>query len=271
MFMDERDTNETHRAILETLKRQAAYPFEGINEKLERAYENICNLDIEIQRFFQKSDYPVIPQNDSKIALKAIRYHRDRPIPPRFSVLSGEIIHHLRSVLDHLAWEFSTVEWRRDHPAGIEFPVFEKRPSNKDELSRYGRKVKGIINPDVLELIEQLQPYNSPDPLNEPLLALHKMDITDKHHSLVICDSTGVVELPLEVVPPHLRDAGLPVVDLLIALTSQIKQYGRSSPQVSFREFGQRPNQLVIPCLSELLHCVVSVVNRFSEITQYRS
>jgi hypothetical protein len=63
--------------------------FKAIYEKLDRADENICNFDLEINRFFQESDYPTIPQNNRETMLKAVDYHRERPIPLRFSVLAG--------------------------------------------------------------------------------------------------------------------------------------------------------------------------------------
>jgi len=71
--------------------------FAGIAEKLKRSEENIYNLNSEIERFFEESDYPVLPENDRKTLLKAIEYHKNLVIPPRFSVLAGETIHHLRS------------------------------------------------------------------------------------------------------------------------------------------------------------------------------
>jgi hypothetical protein len=57
--------------------------FEGIAEKLVRAEENLVNLDGEIADFFQKGDYPVLPEHDNELLLKAIKYigivrsHRD--------------------------------------------------------------------------------------------------------------------------------------------------------------------------------------------------
>src|SRR5260370_884562 len=127
--------------------------FDGIDEKLKRASENVRILEKEIARFFQEGKYPVLPEHDKKQLLEAIDYHKQRAIPLRFGVLAGEIIHHLRSCLDHVAWQFSSPEYRKDHVRQIEFPVFEKRPVDKDSRARYKRKIKGITDARVLGLI----------------------------------------------------------------------------------------------------------------------
>jgi hypothetical protein len=75
--------------------------FDGIHEKLKRADENIVNLQAEVSRFFQECEYPVMPKVQDKEHTKALAYYKSMKIPLRFSVLSGEIVHHLRSCLDH--------------------------------------------------------------------------------------------------------------------------------------------------------------------------
>jgi hypothetical protein len=49
----------------------------------------------------------------------------------RFSVLAGEVIHHLRSCLDHLVWQLSSEPFRSAHSDRIEFPVYERAPVGK--------------------------------------------------------------------------------------------------------------------------------------------
>src|SRR5258708_27984155 len=114
--------------------------FEGVLERLKRTNENILNLQTEISVFFQEGKYPVIPEDDKKLLLEAIEYHKSRVIPSRFSVLAGEIVHHLRSCLDHVVWEFSTEAYRRDHFLRNEFPVFVAPAVHRDSISLYQRK-----------------------------------------------------------------------------------------------------------------------------------
>lgn len=246
--------------------------FDGIVEKLKRANENIRNLESEISAFFQQGEYQVIPEDNRKLQLKAIEYHKKRVIPLRFSVLVGEVVHHLRSILDHVVWQFSSEVYRRDHPRLIEFPVVEVRPVDKDSISRYERKIKGITDTRVLAIIERLQPYNSADPVDSSLLILHKMNVIDKHRELMLCAATGARELPVAVPLASVKDM---VEDILAGNQSRIssddsaklalklKGYGKLVPQVSFREFGRRPIEPVVPGLMQLNNYIVNVMKQF--------
>src|SRR6267142_5338043 len=98
--------------------------FDGIAQKLYRSKEHIHNLEAEIERFFKESKYPFLTDNNGEILLEALEYHRNRPVPLRFAVLAGEVVHHLRSILDHIVWQFSEPSYRQDprNLKWIEFP-----------------------------------------------------------------------------------------------------------------------------------------------------
>jgi hypothetical protein len=237
----------------------------GVNEKLKRAYENILNLQIEIPGFFQGGKHPIRGDEDFHTIMEAVAYFQKQPIDPRFAVLAGEIIHHFRSCLDHIAWQLSSSEHRRDHPGGIEFPVFHKKPANKDELAQYSRKVKGISNTETLRLIEQMQPYNSPDPLDDPSWIIHDMDRVDKHQELVII----AVGFDL-FAPPYLEELARRYASEDIPIPAdialQLQKYIKLSPDIAFRQFGKRENQPVIPSLSYLEETIRGAVGLFAEL-----
>ena len=115
--------------------------FRGIGAKLYRAEENIFNLYEEIERFFEEGDHPILPKDDGKSFSEAIEYHKNRVIPPRFSVLAGEIVHHLRSCFDHVVWHFSVLKVKNIRK--IEFPVFETAPINQDGRKLFEGKIAG--------------------------------------------------------------------------------------------------------------------------------
>jgi hypothetical protein len=235
--------------------------FSGIAEKLVRAKENLFNLYSEIERFFEEGDYPVLPQNDRKALLKAIAYHKNRVIPPRFAVLSGELIHHLRSCFDHVAWHFSVLPVKNVRK--IEFPVFEAAPINHDGRKLFEGKIAGIADTNARALIERLQPHNAADPLNDPLWIIHDFDIVDKHRELVVCAGIGRLVVSVEMGPiiesykrahPELNPA---------QIARHFDRHGTTQPSVSFRNFGRREIQPVIPGLTELFNYTVEVVKQF--------
>ena len=247
--------------------------FAGIEEKLKRASQNIVNLEIEIRAFFQSGKYyPILPSPNDESWQEAVDYHRKREIPQRFSVLAGEIVHHLRSCLDHIVWQFSSDTYRRESPNAIEFPVLEFRPRDKNAIARYEGKIKGISNTKVRELICNLQPYFAgSDAANHPLCIIHNMDRFDKHRELAIFASTAFVKLNA---PPSLReefintamlcDQGKLPDAVFRSLRGQLmKDYGQASPQISFRTFGGRKIESVVEGLQQLHNFVAGVVAQF--------
>jgi hypothetical protein len=235
--------------------------FEGIAEKLKRAEENIFNLHGEIEVFFQKSDYPVLPRQNDESHFRAVQYHKDRIIPPRFSVLAGEIVHHLRSCLDHIVWHFSELPVKNIRK--LEFPVFERPPANSDGRRLFDGKIEGIANLNVRKMIERLQPYNSANPTHLPLWIIHDFDIIDKHRELVVCFGTGTAVFPknMSAILEGFAKEHPELSPLEVAV--QFKDYGILQPNISFRNFGGKELQPVIPALVDLFNYTVDTVKAF--------
>jgi hypothetical protein len=248
------------------------HPFAGIDEKLKRSNENIFSLKAEVDRFFEEGKFPVLPsQNDKKLLLEAIQYHKQREVPLRFSVLVGEIAHHLRSILDHIVWQFSTPTYRREHSQRIEFPILKTRPADKEGIKRYEGKIKGIAELQIRSMIGALQPYNAPDPLNSPLLIIHNMDIFDKHRELVLCHSTGAVEMPISEIIPLVEkrltgsQGDNAEAEFLTDLARKVHDHYKVVPMISFRDLGRQKLEPVIPLLADLHNHVVQIVKHFAD------
>lgn len=245
-------------------------PFAGIKEKLKRSHENVLNLQAEVNRFFEESKYPVLPQDDIKALVEAIKYHSQRDIPLRFSVLAGEIAHHLRSCLDHIVWQFSSDAYRREHFKRIEFPVLETRPIDKDSIKRYEGKIKGITDTGVLDAIERLQPYNAINPVESPLLVIHNMDVTDKHRELILCLSTGAIEIPPDVVGDAVAKLRMSyqqgIVDptLEARLKREMQNHAKIVATISFPNFRGREFEAVVMAMMELNNEVVRIIAEFA-------
>jgi hypothetical protein len=241
--------------------------FDGVNEKLKRSHENIRNLESEITRFFQESKYPFVVDNNKKLIPEAIEYHQHRPIPPRFAVLAGEIVHHLRSCLDHIVWLFSESTYRESRDGKwIEFPILAARPSKEHLFTRYERKIKGLTNPVVRKLIEDLQPYNCRDPVDSLLFIIHKFDVIDKHRELVIVVSTGAIRLPIEVMDKFIRyKSGVPG-SVPVDFKREFERDGEIVPEVALSEYGRAKTEPIVQGLSELQNYVVEIATTFYEL-----
>jgi hypothetical protein len=238
--------------------------FTGIDAKLKRAEENIFCLHDRIGVFFEEGDYPVLPKNDSEAFREAIEYHRNRVVPPQFSVLAGEIVHHLRSCFDHVAWHFSVGPIQE--PWKIEFPVCTEEPINKKAIERFEGKIQGITDTNVVGMIKGLQPYNSSDPFDNPLWLIHDFDIIDKHRELVLSVTSGSVFFRTDMRPIiESYQRAHPELSAL-EVAHQFQRYGTMMPYVSFRNFGRGKFQPVIPGLVDLFNYTLDAVKGFKAL-----
>jgi hypothetical protein len=238
--------------------------------KLERAHESILSLEGEIEIFLQEGSGSVIPKDDQAAAQEAVKHHTSRIIPGRFSILVGEIVHHLRSSLDHVAWQLSSQQKRLSDPSGIEFPIFCSKPMDKSATRRYQRKIEGV-GEHGRKIIDALQPYNRDPaflltgPVNDPLWIVHEMDRIDKHRELII--TLGAFDVAVsgmaDIYLMLYRQDDLPEEDV-VGLGRSFDPDSKVTTQVAFHEFGALRMQPVIPGLSKLTRYVNRVLDVFA-------
>jgi hypothetical protein len=253
-----------------------SHPLDSARERLKRADENIRLLNAEIIKLLAgapvvdfEGENPTFSQEESERFEALKNFIRDQTVQPRFSVLAGEILHHLRSAFDHLAWQLSSPDQRLRFPTRIEFPVFSESEhrSGEKKLCRYCRKVEGIISPTALTRIDSLQPYKRVDPLRDPLWIIHDLDRIDKHRHLVLAIYTMNVNVSgfltfegvgehraYEIWPRSFKRIGPPKMEVR----------GKMSAQVTFREFSKRNDEPIFPMLQNLLRFATKAVESFA-------
>ena len=254
------------------------HPLDSARERLKRANENIVNLNGEVTDFL--APFPrlktteinrVWSDDETQTFEELKKLSRDSKVPPRLSVLVGEIIHHLRSAFDHAAWQLSSPAARNDPKIAkyIEFPVFPKEPKRgtEDKPSSYDRKVKGIRSFTALIRIDELQPYKRADPLNHPLWLIHDMDIFDKHRELnlvVVAIGTSIRATGKQRVRA-VKDSATGGMRIIGATGPQkVEVYVELSAQVTFSNVGTRENEPTIPLLQQLSGFAADSVELFS-------
>jgi hypothetical protein len=247
------------------------HPFAGILAKLERADESVHNLHTEILSFFEKSKYPIIPDTNDERWQDSVDYHKQLVIPKRFSVLVGEIVHHLRSCLDHIVWIFSDETSRRLHENAIQFPIFSEA-LNKKTLASFERNIQGVTKPSVRKLIFDFQPYQrGSGALDHPLCIIHDMDRFDKHRELAIVNGCANLTFPsstsagllAKIMSYEKREAF--TSDDIAAIQRAVKHDAKVTPQIAFANFGNGQRQFVVPAVEYLLNSTIKVVNRFAD------
>jgi hypothetical protein len=260
-------------------------PFDGINEKMERADQHIEKVRLEIAKFL---DHPACPKglmfdDGSKKSKRIIRAHRQRVVPMSLRVLTGEAIHQTRSVLDHAMWVLVEQNGGTSQRT-TQFPIFEKKPEpaaepaepcqtcghvrpakGESERRRWQRQTAGL-DPEGLAFIEAFQPYKRQESKNHPLWLLKTLNDEDKHKTVVMAASETIdvrhVHLAENFIGESVGDGaegdamldaiGVPYTKLL-------------SPTVVFRALGDKPVTRVTDVLTGLHGYVGTVLFRMKK------
>jgi hypothetical protein len=248
---------------------------EGIHERLARANQNVQALDADLGNFLRPLPFVEIKVvngearigDAEKAAWKAVQECAQKNrVPLQFSIRAGEIIHHLRSCLDHIAWQLSDPLKREARPGKVHFPVVTDW-NDPDETARYKRQTEFISDVGALDIIKKLQPAGSDVPKDNPLWVVHYMDIVDKHRALSLILWVPHFHGPSTVTRDY---AAIPMpgayrMRMLIPIvnTAQVQAEMKLSLTVAFAEIGRRKDQPVIKSLVELSNAIRDAVGLF--------
>lgn len=156
--------------------------------KLIRAQEHLGTLNAEFASYTESEPYRIVRELDDEDnpTLVTIRLNQWTAPTARWSVMIGDVLHNLRSALDHLAWQL--VKINDGAPGrGTQFPIYADRILVKPDGTEVVRDITiaGGITPEAAALLESLQPYNRvEDPTLDPLFILNKLSNQDKHRTL---------------------------------------------------------------------------------------
>jgi hypothetical protein len=194
----------------------------------------------------------------------------DFPMVPTISFdaicMAGDVIHNLRSALDHLAQHLALVNTptlTSKELRGVEFPISETLAEYKSPGTK-ARKVKGI-HPRAIEAIDRFEPYGGGNGQFSTLLwRLHALDNIDKHRNLFTVGPEAVFTL-----------SWLPGVYHLKTDNPDFSQFGADvekdfqsgvNETISKTKVGQA--EALIPALNELVEMVESIVWKFREFLE---
>lgn len=161
-------------------------PFFGIQAKLDRSEEHFDVLDDHIGTYLRKQPYSFAGEEHTE----GDYYHWSTwmdvgELPPDeiWGPIIGDVVHNLRSALDHLAWQLATEQARADTPRRIEFPIFLDDPANDPDIRRALTKILNCLRPESHAVIDAAQPYKTGN-THHPLWLLQALWNTDKHRTL---------------------------------------------------------------------------------------
>lgn len=168
--------------------------------KLDRAKQHLKEFNTACAEFAAQEPYTVMKQK-SDPRRQRFRFH---PGPPHLGLVFGEVVHSLRSALDHVVYELTRDNIknlpRKDRYEALRrssFPIctttaqWERDP----ECFNGGLDKAGSVVPDALAVIKGYQPFSGfagQAPENHPLALLRSLDNRDKHRKLVVMASTAL-------------------------------------------------------------------------------
>lgn len=153
-----------------------------IRHKLLYSKHQVERLDTQIARYLdEKSDEMLIEEYRDLDSFRSVLEGKE--VSPIISLMCGDVIQNIRSVLDYLVWEL--VKANNCTPdEGNAFPVC-KTPSTFREAQK--RRLRGV-HPDAIATIESLQHYhfgqgNESDSL---VFVLDKLANINKHRTILM-------------------------------------------------------------------------------------
>ena len=154
-------------------------PFDGPYRKLDRARHHLHEFNEWRNAFYEERFHEAAYQYDHNRGCYRLSSIDDWTIPPDVAPIIGDLIHNLRSCLDHLTWRLARKPDRRNS-----FPVYDDPVSYAYDVRT---KLRGI-KPGARAVIERLQPYNGEMEPNW-LRLIHQLDNIDKHQILLVAAS----------------------------------------------------------------------------------
>ena len=176
---------------------------EGVYAKVERAHSQLRSLESDLGKYCDQQRLMIVHRRESDRQIWVFVGETPR-VPVEFSVRIGEIVHNLRSALNHLVWQLVIANGETTDRRN-EYPIFREEHRYENESKR---KLRGV-EPHGKSMIRSYQPYQVHGGIGSQLWLLHVMSTNDKHrhlnittaiangmNALVVSDSDGEERTP---------------------------------------------------------------------------
>jgi hypothetical protein len=235
---------------------------ESVRAKFKRAKKHINDLEIECTAFFESGPYLIVRQPHPQMSGWIVYgLTATRPIPHAISLMAGDALANLRSVLDYMAWELVGVNGSTP-TRDTSFPIIDTEDSSKYEAVR-GRKVQGMSDA-AIKAIDALHPYKGG---NNLLWRLDKLNNIHKHRVLVTVGAMmeGVSNSKAHFISPFNKAwSVLKSGDMLTTVPAEldVDEYMQFDFQVAFDEPGIAECQPVLEVLNETADFISHLISR---------
>ena len=152
--------------------------------KIGRAKEHLVALETELRAWVGTNPMAIAKEKDPEGRRHTVFAEVVNPPPlNRWSLISGDCIHNLRSALDSLLYGIAIHETGLNPPAdetALQFPITISPAKFKEQKSRI-KSLSPAVQSDILKV----QPFNVPHPEHPPVLELlGLLNNFDKHRTI---------------------------------------------------------------------------------------
>jgi hypothetical protein len=162
---------------------------------MERARHQVALLQSDIDAFFARKPYELVVETNAKqTELYAVVKERE-PVPVAWSILAGEIVHDLRSALDHVVTQL--VIRKTGLPPSTSttrFPIFltadDYRENRGEKVWLHGASSAARA------IIKAAQPFETGEGMTSPLWHLHELSNWERRRAIPL---VAAAQRPAEV------------------------------------------------------------------------
>ena len=164
--------------------------FHGIGIKIQRAEVQLRTLEREFESIVDAQLYVFRPEIHDEGRTHIYKAVNPPPVGVYWGAKIGEVVHSLRSALDHLAWQLVIAEGNLPNHR-TQFPVCNRKPTKRvikclpHPRKRDRLRISGKIPPRALAIIEAVQPYHRTND-SRRIDEINQLDIFDKHRDLIV-------------------------------------------------------------------------------------
>src|SRR6266446_6043290 len=158
------------------------HPLDSAIVKVNWAKEHIGNLNGLIESFYNSKPYEIGSEEDVDRGERRVYLVKVTEVPVAISLAGGDIIHNLRSALDHAAFQFvykdtggKGIPSNKDPFKHVYFPIFD---GAQEYINGKMRNISGAGQKSI-DAIDATEPYKGGK--GHRLWQIHRMDILDKH------------------------------------------------------------------------------------------
>jgi len=160
------------------------YVLADIDDRVDRAEEHLEPIKIGLRDYFNSDSYRFVGKFDPDIGVQFTG--GANPPPVILSTLTGEMLHDLKSALDHLACEFVRRHGGQTNQRTM-FPLCKAFPTPDKDGVRPPLEIANEVSAAAYALIERAQPAQyGADYATHPLWFLQRMAIVDRHRKIAI-------------------------------------------------------------------------------------